>query len=435
MIFLLRIFVVLFSFIFSPFNSKWKKGDDINCLVVGYGGANNTGAESRTGEALKQMIAVDSRIRLALTSLDKKQTLRYLSENERLHVEQINPVFIFSILRLVLKTDLVVLVEGSCFKDNFASALLWFFMYAADLAQRLGKPTVAYAVDAGKMKLANQKWARQVASKMDLIITRTQAAADLLQKMGVHNEIKVTTDTAFTQIQASTERIDEILISNHLELSKPIVGIAFEELFWWPVNVNLWKAICGEKEDHYKSVYYHSWIKQDKQASALLKVNMAAYAEWVREKYQAQVVFFAMERLDINPCLDVIGKMVTPTALFDSNNFNAAEMTGLLRRLNWLVTCRYHALVLSMGGGIPVIGLAHDERIKNIMQELGLKQDYFIDYQEENILEKLRIKTESLVANKDQISAKIKSAVPTYLARMHANQKYFQELIQNRFPL
>ncbi|MFH1874443.1 MAG: polysaccharide pyruvyl transferase family protein [Pseudomonadota bacterium] len=434
MVILLRVLILLFSIIFRPFNRKWKKGDEIRCLVVGYGGANNTGAESRTVEALKQMLGADNRLKLTLTSLDRKQTLRYLKETERLQVAQINSVFIFSILHLVLKTDLVVLVEGSCFKDNFASALLWFFMYAASLAQKLGKPTMAYAVDAGNMRPGNKKWARQVANKMDLIITRTQAAANLLQRMGVTNQIKVTTDTAFTQPEASVERVDEILISNHLELSKPIVGIAFEELFWWPVNVNFWKALRGVKEDHYKSVYYHSWTRQDKQASALLKENMASYAEWVREKYQAQVVFFAMERLDIDPCLDVINKMVMPTVLFDSNNYDAAEITGLLRRLDWLVTCRYHALVLSMGGGIPVIGLAHDERIETIMQELSLKQDYFIDYKEENILEKLRDKTQKLVANSEQVSQNIKSAVPSYLAKMQRNQKYFQEFIKTRFP-
>ena len=429
----LRIIVWLFSLIFRPFNRRWREGEPIECLVVGYGGANNTGAEARTVEAIKQMLQADSRIRITLTSLDREQTLRYITEHERLHVAQVHPVFIGCIAP-PRKSDVVVLVEGSCFKDNFSSALLWFFMYAAELAQSFGKPTAAYAVDVGRMKKADERWAVGVANKMDLVMTRTGAAAKLLKEIGVMTEVKITTDTAFTQEPAGKKWVDECLHSNGIDARWPIVGIAFEELFWWPVVVDFWKAARKVKEDHYKSIYYHTWKGDAKERSANMKRAVASYADWVSKEFGAQIVFFAMERLDTAPCKDVQSIMDEKSVLFSADNYNAAQMTALLRRLSWLVTCRYHALVLSMGGAVPLIGLAHDERIESIMDELRLREDYFINYLEDGILEKLEAKTHRLVSVKDELSRRVADIVPLYLSRMAGNGEHFKDLILAKFP-
>ncbi len=432
---LLRSLVWFFGLFFRPLNRRWREGESIECLVVGYGGANNTGAEARTVEAIKQMLEADQRLRITLTSLDRAQTLRYITEHDRLHVAQVYPVFIGCILRLVLKSDIVVLVEGSCFKDNFSSALLWFFMYAAGLAQKFKKPTVAYAVDAGKMKKSDEKWAVHVANKIDLLMTRTAAAAKLLESIGVETEIKITTDTAFTQEPFGNKWVDECLHSNGIDPRWPIVGIAFEELFWWPVIVDIWRAVRGVKEDHYKSIYYHSWPDNGQERSAKMKQAVASYADWVAKEFGAQLVFFAMERLDTAPCKDVQSIMNEKSVLFGADNYNSAQMTALLRRLSWLVTCRYHALVLSMGGAVPLIGLAHDERIESIMDELRLREDYFINYLEDDIPEKLKAKTHKLVGVKDGLSGRIADAVPVYLSRMAENGEYFKELLLEKFPV
>ena len=433
MVFFLRTLVRIFGLIFRPFNKKWREGDPIECLVVGYGGANNTGAEARTVEAIKQMLEADPRVRITLTSLGRDQTLRYITEHERLKVAQINPVFIGCVLRLVLKSDIVVLAEGSCFKDNFSPALLWFFMYAAELAQKLKKPTVAYAVDAGKMKPQDEKWARETANKMDLLMTRTGAAAKLLKEIGVDKDIKVTTDTAFTQEPAQKKWVEECLHSNGIDPRWPIVGIAFEELFWWPVVIDLWKVVRGVREDHYKSVYYHSWPGDSKNLSSIMKKTIASYADWAAKEFGAQIAFFAMEQLDVQPCNDVQSMMKNRSVIFGADNYNAAQVTGLLRRLSWLVTCRYHALVLSMGGFVPLIGLAHDERIESIMDELHLKPDYFINYLEADILSKLILKTHKLVDEKDKLSGIIENNLPEYISRMFQNGAHFKELIRKRF--
>jgi len=412
----------------------WRPGMPIECLVVGYGGANNTGAEARTSEAIRQMLDADPRVRVTLTSLDRRRTLRYLDESERLRVAQINPVFVVSIARLVAKADIVVLVEGSCFKENFSPALLWFFLYSADLAQRVGIPTVAYGVDAGALTPANASWAKAVAQRMDLLMVRTDNAAFVLRSLGVDREIAVTTDTAFSLVPEDRQWAETVLAGQGVDMKGPIVGIAFEEFFWWPVVPCILKAALGVQKDRYKSIYYHSWRGDSRRKSKEMKESIAAYADWAVTELGAQVVFFAMESLDISPCRDVMAIMQSPSVLIDADHASAAQMTSLLRRLDWLVTCRYHALVLAMGGAIPVIGLAHDERIASIMDELGLLQDFLLSYEEERIAAQLMQKTLALRAEADRIRRRIESTMPRYHSRMDDNRKRFADLVAGRFP-
>lgn len=433
MVSLLRFIVFFSSTLLKPFKRRWREGMPIECLVVGYGGANNTGAEARTLGAIRQMLSADERIKITITSLDRGQTLRYISEGPRLKVAQINPVFLLGVPRLVFKSDIVVLVEGSCFKENFSAVLLWFFMYAADLAERLGLPTVAYGVDAGVLTRKNGQWACDVACRMDLLMVRTHAAAQVLRSIGVGREIVVTTDTAFDLESEDGRWIETVLRDNGIDPEGPVAGIAFEEFFWWPVVPHPFRALRGVKEDRYKSIYYHSWGADGKAKSRAMKEDVAAYADWISSKYGAQVVFVAMESLDIGPCRDVQSMMKSKSFLFDSDHANARQMAALLRRLSWLVTCRYHALVLSMEGMTPVIGLAHDERIASIMDELEFINDYFISYEEPDILTQLKDKTQILMDETSHIRRTIAAAMPGYISRMEENRRMFARLVRERF--
>lgn len=410
-----------------------RPGDSIECLVVGYGGANNTGAEARTAEAIKQMLDADPRITITLTSLNRSRTLRYLEEGERLGVMGINPVFVFSMARLVSAADVVVLAEGSCFKENFSPALFWFFMYSAELAHRLGIPVATYGVDAGPLTPKNAAWASLVAKDIGLLMVRTDAAKVMLRGMGIEVDVEVTTDTAFTLVPERREWAETVLAGQGIDLDRPVVGIAFEEFFWWPVMAKPLRALFGVKDDRYKSVYYHTWGRDGRAQSERMKAAIASYADWISSEYGAQVVFFAMESLDIGPCRDVMERMGSSSILIDADHASARQMAAFLRRLDWLVTGRYHALVLAMCGVTPTIGIGHDERIASIMDELGFLPDYFISHEEDDILALLKDKTLGIRINSDEIRERIESALPSYLARMARNQTLFSKFIGEHF--
>ena len=67
--------------------------------------------------------------------------------------------------------------------DTWGSALLWCYLLATRYAHSMGKPCIAYSVDAGGASRFNRWLIRREASKTDLILARTQKAAERLQKM------------------------------------------------------------------------------------------------------------------------------------------------------------------------------------------------------------------------------------------------------------
>ncbi len=433
MVSFLRIIVWIFAAVIGRRRRAWQPGSPIECLVVGFGGISNAGAEARTAGAVRQMLDADPRVRVTLTSMDRLRSLRYLEENERLHVAQLHHVFVWSVARLAARADIVVLVEGSCFKEIFSPALLWFFLFVAELAQRAGVPTVAYAVDAGMLTPRNARWARDVAQRMDLLTVRTESAAQILRTMGVTREIVVTTDTAFSLVSEARVWAKTVLAGSGIDFKKPIMGIVFEEFFWWPVVPRIWRALLGIKKDRYRSIYYHSWPGNAREQSSAMKDALASYADWAATELGAQVVFFAMQGIDVAPCREVVERMAAPSVLFDAEHASAAQLETLLRELDWLVTCRYDALVFSMGGAVPPIGLAHDERIASIMDELGMLNDYLISHEEERLLIHLKEKTSLLRSSSDRIRRRIESAMPRYLARMDENKVRFAQLIATQF--
>jgi hypothetical protein len=154
-------------------------GDTISAhrvLLFGYNGANNTGAEAKLMATIADMRSLlGPNAILTVPSLDVAKLRRYLREENNLRIVPIPTTFKRTVRRLVRESDLIVLVEGSCYIESFTSALLDAYLYATRCAAEFRKPSVAYAVDSGQVSAASQEKIRVDASLTDLIIMRTHA--------------------------------------------------------------------------------------------------------------------------------------------------------------------------------------------------------------------------------------------------------------------
>ena len=158
----------------------------IRVLMVGYNGANNTGAEALLLSDIEDVREVLGReAHITVPTLNEANLRRYLKEGPALRIAPMPTLFFASLRRMVRESDLVLLVEGSTYMDTWGSPLLWAFLWASHCAAEMGKPCLAYAVDAGTLKPANARRVKRVASRTDLIVTRNRAAAGRLGAMGV----------------------------------------------------------------------------------------------------------------------------------------------------------------------------------------------------------------------------------------------------------
>ena len=205
-------------------------------LLIGYNGANNTGAEALLQADIADLRAVlGPDALLTVPTLDETKLRRYLREGPGLRIAPIPPVFPAAVRRLVRGHDLVVLVEGSAFMDTWTRALLWYFLWAIHCAHRAGRPCLAYAVDAGRLDRLDRALVRHEAGRAGLIVVRSRAAADRLRDCGVTAPVEATADNAFN-FQPRTDDADWLQRA-WPEAADGAVGLAPVDFSLFPVVV------------------------------------------------------------------------------------------------------------------------------------------------------------------------------------------------------
>ncbi|MGB9936642.1 MAG: polysaccharide pyruvyl transferase family protein [Methanobacterium sp.] len=397
-------------------------------LLLGYNGANNTGSEARLLAIIEDIRSIlDPEVIITVPTLNKANLMRYLKEDMYLKIMPIHSIFFFDIRRLVKEHDVLLLVEGSCYMDTWTSALLWAFLWATRCAHNFKKASLAYAVDVGHLSSFNRRLVKREASKTDLILTRTQLAADELKKIGVKASIDTTADCAFT---FKTEKEDvDILKKAFEESNSKVVGLAPVDFYLWPVVMRLF----GKKENLYKWPYYYSRSKERIGASEDLAIKWANEADRLIEKYGKRIALICMEELDEPLAKSIKEKMQNPSMvkIFSAGEYNASQMTSILRNLELLVTSRYHAGVLSLEAKIPQIAIGHDTRLRGFYKELGL-ENYLIDYMSPQIWNELSERVDELLENPNLQYEKLNNGFKEHLSRAVKNPEILSNFLKER---
>jgi polysaccharide pyruvyl transferase WcaK-like protein len=408
-------------------------------MLMGYNGANNTGSETRLISIIgdvRKVLGPD--VQITIPTLNEKNLRRYIKEDSKLIIAPIPSIFFFAIRSLVKEQDLVLLVEGSCYMDTWTSALLWAFLWTTKCANSFNIPCIAYAVDAGDLSVFNKLLVKREASKTDLIITRTSHAADKLIKMNVTAPIKHTADCAFTfqtepEDYNTMEKIWNIETSS--QTKEDIVGIAIIDFNLWPVVIRPW----GHKENLYKWPYYFSRSPKRIKASKDLASKWAAEADRIIETHQKKIAFICMEELDEPLAKNIVTRMENPqnARIISSSEFNASQITEILRNIDFLITSRYHAAVLSLEARIPQIALGHDPRLKGLYKDLELDKDYLIDYISGenngiNIWNQLSKSIDDMIKNPTKNYDKLNKGFIKHLAKSKKNHLILKEFLEKK---
>ncbi|HEU4399653.1 MAG TPA: polysaccharide pyruvyl transferase family protein [Actinomycetota bacterium] len=343
-------------------------------LLVGYNGANNTGAEALLQADIADLRAVlGPDARLTVPTLNAANLRRYLQPGPTLRIAPIPTIFFAAVRRLVREHDLVVLVEGSAYMDTWTPALLWYFLWATRCADEAGKPSLAYAVDAGQLSRLDRWLTRRVASRSELIVTRAEAAAERLRSLGVTAPITATADNAFN---FRPDPGDAAWLAACWPEGARAVGLALVDFSRFPVVVRPW----GHREDRYRWPYYFAHSPARRRMSRALAEGYAALADGIVARHGRPVALIGMEELDEPLSHAVQDRMQHGTwaRVFSSREHDASQMTTLLRSLDLLITSRYHAAVLSMAAAVPQLAVGHDLRLLSLYQELGLADELFV---------------------------------------------------------
>jgi polysaccharide pyruvyl transferase WcaK-like protein len=399
-------------------------GSGARVLLLGYSGANNTGAEALLLADIEDMRAVfGPQARITIPTINPANLRRYVKEGPGLRIAPMPTVFFGALRRFVKESDMVFLVEGSTYMDTWTSAMLWAYLWATHWADEYDKPCAAYAVDAGEIKSGfNRRLLRSQASETDLIITRAPAAAERLRRWGVSAPIQVTADNAFTFIPDAAD-------ANLFERLWPgagdrVCGLALVDFYLFPVVMRPW----GPKDECYKWPYYFSLPPDERRASEELADSYAALADHLVTEHDVSVALICMEELDERIARRVHGRMTCTdrARIFSSREYTASKMTSILRSLDFLVTARYHACVLSMAAQVPQIAVGHDLRLKTMYAELGL-EDLFVDARSPGRDAALRANLDRVLADPEPVRTVLSRGYEEHLNRARCNRQLLWE--------
>lgn len=398
--------------------------------MVGYNGADNTGAEAKllvVLDELRRVLCPDAH--MIVPSLNEANLRRYLQEGPDLEIQSIRPsLFFLDIRKFVKQSDLVLLVEGSCYMDTWSRALLWYYLLATRYAHAMKKPCIAYSVDAGTASRSDSWLIRREASKTDLILSRTQEARERLENWGVKAPIEVTADNAFA---FQPKLADEGLLQRVWPEASHVVGIATEDIYKWPAVIRLW----AQKKYRYRWPYYYTHTKESLEKSEHLAIALSRQADNLVENYGKDVALLSMESLDtvFANRVQQLMKHADHARVFSSLDYNASQMTSILRSLELLITSRYHAGVLSLPNQVPQTAIGHDTRIKDLYTDLNIPE-LFVDHDDPNRYTALCKNVETLFDKYGEIRTKLLDGYEQYVDREKRNPELLRAFLEGHHP-
>ncbi|RQR70571.1 MULTISPECIES: polysaccharide pyruvyl transferase family protein [unclassified Burkholderia] len=344
--------------------TPWRPGAPLSLLLAGYCGAGNLGADMRTGEIVRQIrhLLGTERVRFRALNFGAVLPGDVLPGVDAVSTDGYLPDVLAA---SVAASDAAIACEGSMFKSTFSDVLSATMAGALGLAARQGKPSVAYGAEIGVMDTPLERFvAEHVAHS--LVLTRNAPSQRRAQALGLR--AFEAADTAWSFAASPRDESAALLRDAGWNGSQPLLTVCPMNPFWWPVRPNPSLAAAGVcAELRYGSVFYHASSPEiDVKYRHYIK-GLARAIETLCRRMDALPLLIGMERVDWRACRDLSAQLCSQPLVLMSCEHPAACMVGILRMSALLVSSRFHALVGAMPGQVPSIGIAMDERIRNLL--------------------------------------------------------------------
>lgn len=414
---------------------SWQPGEPLKLLFAGYSGTRNTGADVRVEEMLRQFrhLIGEDHFEASVLTIDPARSSKYFRGARQIVLPKVFPAFLATQAHA---HHGVVTCEGSMFKSKFADALSTMMVGALGLALAEDKLAIGYGGEAGAMSGALEGMVRRYLGEA-FVTTRNEASTQLLSELGVGAETG--TDTAWTFSPSTPEASRALATRLGLDPERPILTLCPINPFWWPVRADIGKALVNRafgtfREAHYASVYFHTHGPEVEAAQRRYLRAFARSAEQLVQRNEGmQVLIVGMEALDRKACEALQSTLTVPSTLAISDEHDMGDLVGLLRLSSLLVSSRYHAIVTSMPGLVPSVGVTMDERIRNLLTERG-HADWCLDVDDEALEARLTETLQRAYEGRDAARPQIRRAVVSHLERMGRMGQALVEYLREQLP-
>ncbi|MGV8146115.1 MAG: polysaccharide pyruvyl transferase CsaB [Alkaliphilus sp.] len=298
-------------------------------LIFGYYGFQNLGDEAILQAIIEQL--------KSLSVENKITVLTYKAEDTKksFDVNTVSRNDFRGLIKTIKEVDVVISGGGSILQDVTSSRSLMYYLTIILMSKIFSKKVMFYANGFGPInKGLNRIIAAYIINKVDVITVRDYKSKELMQAMGVKNNIIVTADATFSlKLLEERERgqlWDEIGIDN----TRKTIGI----------SVRKWKKL----KDYKKIIA--------KMGDYLSKLNY-------------QIVFIPMQHPNDVEISKEIATMMESKSVVLEKKYTANELISIIENLEMLIGMRLHSLIFAAIAGVPMVGVEYDPKIKSFIDD------------------------------------------------------------------
>lgn len=407
-----------------------KNSSSLGILLIGYSGKRNVGAEIRAVEIIKNIKKMNlaTKVRFGVLSLNPEESRHYYSDDvEMIHL---SPIFFKDLLTACSKYDIGILSEGSCLTSVTSNIAPILFICAAGILKAQNKICVAYGVEAGPMPKELVQLAKRYADNVHFV-ARTSDSLGIAKSYNLQTHLG--TDTAWSVNIESLEWAKEALKRKGIDTSRPLIGISPINAFIRPIYPSIAKYIYSKLTNNwehcYQKFYYYTY---DRIREALYEKYMSSLVKSINvlvKNEGAIPILIEMEPMDSSCVRDLARRLPEKSYIISSSDYKGTEIIALLNSLNFIITSRYHAHVLSMLAGVPCVALSKDQRLTTIFKEHQM-ENYCVSTHDPLIEDKLPMAVLDCWKNKDTIKEKLKEEVIKHRKEQNNMDEYVKSLLQ-----
>lgn len=302
-----------------------------------YGGL-NLGDEAILTSAIEQLRVTVPGVEIVVFTRNAEHTRLHHSVDRVLNPRE---AMRDEILPEVERLDLLLLGGGGILYDSEART----YLREVTIAQRLGVPTRTFAIGVGPLKDQMERDAvRDGLDRMGGITVREPSAKRLIEEIGVRVPVEVTADPAL--LLSPDPFTGDMLADAGIPRDRPLVGLSVREQ--------------GAAAPDLSDAAYHQLL--------------AEAADFIIERFCADVVFVPMERADVREAHRVMGRMALPErAHLLKYRYEPRQIIGLMRHFQMAVGMRLHFLIFAAIIGTPLIALPYASKVFDFLTSLGME--------------------------------------------------------------
>lgn len=244
---------------------------------------------------------------------------------------------------LIGSLDLLILGGGGLLYDADAPT----YLREVGLAAELGVPVLLYAISAGPLTTeAARRAVREAlnASAAIAITVRDRESSRLLDDVGVRSEVRLAADPAF--LLEPEPLSAAALEAEGVDFSRSLVGFSVRE--------------PGPAAPDIDPDEYHEML--------------ANAADFLIERFDAEVLFVPMEKIDVRHSHAVVAHMRNAErAEILRRRYSPRQILDLVGRFEFVVGMRLHFLIFAALRGVPFAPLPYGSKVSGLLEDLQME--------------------------------------------------------------